>query len=104
MSREKQIEEMAKLACTVFDGDCTNCSFRIYPPCPPKVSAERLYNAGYRKQSEGEWLNAGMFDDMAKCSVCGLIDHSLNEVYSRGTYNFCPNCGAKMTRKEDAGK
>ena len=58
--------------------------------------AEKMVSIGYRKQSEGEWLNAGMFDDMAKCSVCGLIDHSLNEVYSRGTYNFCPNCGAKM--------
>lgn len=52
----------------------------------------------------GEWLHAGMFDDMAKCSVCGLIDHSLNEVYSRGTYNYCPNCGAKMDgeRRDDA--
>ena len=44
----------------------------------------------------GEWEHAGMFDDFAKCSVCGLIEHSLNEVYSRGTYNYCPNCGAKM--------
>lgn len=44
----------------------------------------------------GEWKPAGTFDDFAKCSVCGLIDHSLNEVYSRGTYNYCPNCGAKM--------
>ena len=54
----------------------------------------------------GEWLHAGMFDDMAKCSVCGLIDHSLNEVYSRGTYNYCPNCGAKMDgerRSENEG-
>ena len=58
--------------------------------------SETCYNAGYRKQSEGEWLNAGMFGDMAKCSVCGLIEHSLNEVYSRGTYKYCPNCGAKM--------
>ena len=48
--KQKQIEEMAKLACSVFDGNCMGCSFAVYPPCPPKASAERLYNAGYRKQ------------------------------------------------------
>jgi hypothetical protein len=42
---------MAKLACSVFDGNCRGCSFNFYPPCPPKASAERLYAAGYRKQS-----------------------------------------------------
>lgn len=51
MDKKKQIEEMAKLACSVFDGNCMGCSFNFYPPCPPKASAERLYAAGYRKQS-----------------------------------------------------
>ena len=92
----KQIEEMAVDLCLIDtckhlpQEDCnkTNCAY---------CEAEALYNAGYRKQVVGEWLHAGMFDDMAKCSVCGLIDHSLNEVYSRGTYKYCPNCGARMS-------
>lgn len=48
------------------------------------------------ERKRGHWMNAGMFGDLAACSACGLIDHSLNEVYSRGRYNYCPNCGAKM--------
>ena len=56
---DKQIEEMAKLACSVFDGDCCNCSFRFYMPCPPKSSAERLYNAGYRKIPDGAVVLTG---------------------------------------------
>lgn len=51
MDEKKQIEEMAKLACSIFDGNCMGCSFNFYPPCPPKTSVERLYAAGYRKQS-----------------------------------------------------
>ena len=52
----KEIEEMAKLACSVFDGNCEGCAFNFYHPCPPKASAERIYNAGYRKQ---EWISVG---------------------------------------------
>ncbi|MBE6656782.1 MAG: hypothetical protein E7609_07995 [Ruminococcaceae bacterium] len=84
-----QIEEMAKLACSVFDGDCHNCSFSFYPPCPPKASAERLYNAGYRKQSEGEWVKRG---NEKTCSLCKFIYYSNND-----EWNFCPNCGAHMS-------
>lgn len=50
--------------------------------------AEKLYNAGYRKQSEGRWKGAGLGDYL--CSVCW-------SVYSGGDeYNFCPNCGTRM--------
>ena len=95
MSKEKHIEEMAKLACSVFDGDCHNCSFNFYPPCPPKASAERIYNAGYRKQSEGEWLEQVRVSKEGKpllrhykCNLCG--------VYLATQANYCPHCGAKM--------
>lgn len=68
--------------------------------------AEVIYNAGYRKQSEGEWLSAYAYavklgvTDAAKleelkgdkwwkfCSRC--------EQQVRWYFNFCPNCGAKM--------
>lgn len=94
--RDKQIAEMAKLACSVFDGNCTDCSFAIYhPPCPPKASAERLYNAGYRKQVKGEWVEIEFTvhceDDVGVCYRCSEC-----EGYNDSEVNFCPNCGAKM--------
>ena len=96
---EKQaIEEMAKLACTCFNGNCKGCPFDFYPPCPPKASAKRIYNAGYRKQKKGFWKiikprrenrNATYI-----CSVCGgLCSSYYNDV---GAWKCCPNCGARM--------
>ena len=109
MSREKQIEEMAKSlnrCASVCEDGCS---------CSEKEHAEALYNAGYRKQSEGEWVKkhrhrggyetvTGVdsigekhtitldtrceYDDLY-CSICGkqAADNFLN---------YCPNCGAKM--------
>ena len=77
--------------------------------------AEELYNAGYRKQSEGEWVtkhrhrggfrtvtvedsfgnkHTGTLDDRWECddlycSVCGKIAHD-------AFLNYCANCGAQM--------
>lgn len=50
MSREKQIEEMAKVMrshCEI-DNQCGSCHFETCNEC----FAEVLYNAGYRKASE----------------------------------------------------
>jgi hypothetical protein len=50
MSKEK-IEEMAKIACVGFrEGDCENC--KSVGICSSYTISEKLYNAGYRKQSE----------------------------------------------------
>ena len=55
MSRDKQIEEMAKILAKSDDcGDCTNCMHNSW--CPDKSDAELIYNAGYRKASN-EWIN-----------------------------------------------
>ena len=50
MSRE--IEEMAKIMCQ--DAGTKNCNIRCSakPICDVYFYAERLYNAGYRKQNE----------------------------------------------------
>lgn len=80
MSKDKQIEEMAFF---IFENSpLTNLS--------SEDLAKDLYNAGYRKQSEGEWLptcDNHPLVNKYKCSCCG-------EKNLRG--NFCPNCGAHM--------
>ena len=92
-----QIEEMAKIACTCFDGNCKGCPFDFYPPCPPKASAKRIYNAGYRKQVVAEWEeDTEIYDDdsgeynmrmVFVCSKCGRVEKQKEP--------YC-NCGAKM--------
>ena len=57
---------------------------------------EYFLNAiGYRKQSEGEWIQ----DVIAFCNVCSLCKAKVDRyaiVCNSGKLNFCPNCGAKM--------
>jgi hypothetical protein len=101
----KQIEEMAKIAEEAIDNQTVgNCPFS---PCPYKGSSiccdtchtiNALYNAGYRKQSEGEWIQHQPYHqtDDFYCSLCGAIapvDCLKEDFYES---NFCPNCGASM--------
>lgn len=93
MNDKKQIEEMAL---TLSEGGCGNecdCIQGDKFNCHLLHSASVLYDAGYRKQSEGEWQTAP--DGTHWCSECG---HD-------ATYTFdgteicgvaCPFCGAKM--------
>ena len=93
MSRDKQIEEIAKDLC-----NSTMCDLETFNNCRmPQGNCSRcqrvakdLYNAGYRKQSEGEWIRyphgSGIY-----CSICKHKRRyrDINDAY-------CPNCGAKM--------
>ena len=89
MSKEKQIEEIAKIAARRDD------------TCRAATIATAIYNAGYRKQSEGYWIE-NEDDFWVMCSECGteFWDDQIGIVE---TYKYCPFCGAKM-RKEDEGK
>ena len=94
MSREKQIEEMAEY---IF-GNAITHDTQFKEDC--RSIARDLYNAGYRKQSEGEWVveeSPLVHDKKISCSCCGYSERrgpAWN--ISWGMYNFCPNCGAKM--------
>ena len=86
-----KIEEMARDICRVKQ----NCNDVCYPinSCRALKYAERFYDAGYRKQSEWEWIfNRGRTygEPAYYCSNCseGASDYGYDK--------FCPNCGAKM--------
>lgn len=81
MSKEKQIEEMARIAYPGIDDLKT--VFSNINHAQPLVN---LYNAGYRKQSEGEWEVFGIANP--KCSLC--------RSYNIEKARFCPHCGAHM--------
>ena len=109
---EKQIEEMAKILC--FDyGGCDKCSISnplCETPCTILDDCEALYNAGYRKQSEGKWIDKdgqsvkfnatdGCPEKSCYCSVCGEWLVGSDEYPCNG--NFCPNCGAYMKGEKE---
>ena len=92
MSKEKQIEEVAK---------CENCIhvkvcvIRGFPSAFKNTHWEKEPCDHYRKQSVGEWnrveedLGDGVKTYRFACTNCGFKKNTL-------TGNFCPNCGAKM--------
>lgn len=93
MKDEKQIEEMAKILNpnSCFDEGISAC--RKTEDCDI-CHATKLYNAGYRKQAEGEWISVEPSIGLYACSLC---DHRI----LRAKCNYCPNCGAKMKGGEE---
>ncbi len=66
------------------------------------VIAEALYNAGYRKQKEGEWVKAtewmrgdGEIYDY-RCSSCNMLAEDGGYGNRDNLTKYCPNCGAHM--------
>ena len=97
MSKEKQIEEIKREVNTALARDCSKarcltCEFINEENCEPAIIAESLYNAGYRKQLEGEWVKDEKSRTLHRCFECGY----------GGYYNgvrlgvFCSNCGSRM--------
>ena len=105
MTKEKQIEEMALAICegrNVADVDnCRKC-WQYENGCLYQEIAYGLYNAGYRKQSEGEWKTDkddaewGSFLKKKHCSICGNRPYFDKDKFKFMLTDFCPNCGAKM--------
>ena len=93
MSKEKQIEEMAKIFCGMKNG-CDGCMWdKVH--CNERKCAEEIYNAGYRKQSEGHWTlkrpNCSYY-----CSCCGKGIKIKYGERAAILWDYCPNCGAMM--------
>lgn len=86
----KKIEEMARYMCL----DCAKDSYcslaQVGGMCNSvRKQAAAIYEAGYRKQTEGEWLTDRFGLERSICSVCGAV-------YEGDGGNYCSNCGAKM--------
>lgn len=91
MNKEKRIEEMAKVMC----GGCADGKECMQCLCADWYKAEKLYNTGCRKQSEGEWVSNRQTDEYI-CSLCGGIAPVDCEKENFYKSNYCPNCGASM--------
>ena len=75
----RQIEEMAKFICAC-EPACTDCG----APCLTWKKANRLYDAGYRKQSEvvkeyATWLREHVYYDEQMQLVEAFCEHFVED-------------------------
>lgn len=99
IDKDLQIGEMAKVIAKADD------------TCRSRTIAEALYNAGCRKQSEGEWIDRykGKYaNSLYVCSICdgkSLLANHMNELLTPTVKQiltpYCPHCGAKMKGGEE---
>lgn len=47
---------------------------------------------------KGHWIPGGYDDNYYICDKC---NYKASEYYFKPRYNFCPNCGAKMSEQEE---
>ena len=98
---KEQIEEMVKDLDAIYSTD-----FKDDYESGLMDIAERLYNAGFRKQSEGENISQMHPSDEFICEKCGLIireccryeidEDDGDEICYEFPYRFCPRCGMKV--------
>lgn len=93
LDKDKQIEEMARIICKASSnkGECEKCSFYPHRSCYNFEEAHALYNAGYRKEKQGEWKFNGI---SWTCSECG--EYAIRGFIQAVKTDYCPHCGAKM--------
>ena len=97
MSEEKKLEEMTEIIKSTLD-DLGSGNFSFTGDEISTMFAKALYNAGYRKQSEGiannatttgKWVwKSNGYMKCLHCSCCGRQEE--------WETTYCPNCGAKM--------
>ena len=91
MTEEKQIEEMACKNCIHYEV-CMYVNAQAVEYARAENCKLFKNNAGYRKQSEGEWTfdrdNALSGIEPYRCSACGGT--------SQHRRPYCSLCGAKM--------
>ena len=99
MEVNKQIDEMVDVLRFCKDTPVEECHTK--KSCNHCL-AEQIYNAGYRKQVYGEWLERtgerGAGSEVSCGSVYSYTYYicSICNGYSERKTNYCPHCGARM--------
>ena len=96
-TKDREIKEMIQEVCPSYPLACKYCM--VDEDCGTIEMVAHLYNAGYRKQSEGEDLSE--YNGAFECSLCHWSDWD-TMTGDTNSYNYCPNCGARM-RGENNG-
>jgi hypothetical protein len=89
MSKEKQIEEIDELETVLYEANHKTSVLNY------RWLATEAYNAGYRKQSEGEWKDK----HGTNCGKELLFEQGgtvFATTFRQYKTKYCHNCGAKM--------
>lgn len=95
---EKQIEEIYELTTVLYEANHKKSVLDYH------WLATEAYNAGYRKQINGQWETiphkprGEMFNVYSH--ICSACNFSYRDVLPNG-YKFCPHCGAHMKGAQD---
>ena len=88
---KEQIEEINELTTVLYEANHKKSVLDYH------WLATEAYNAGYRKQKEGEWKRIEVNGENYGQVYYHHKDCKVNETQIfPSPYNFCPNCGAKM--------
>lgn len=81
-----------------FDCDITNHFLGVVDSQPTADAVEVIHGRWETGHYEG-----GIFDgiNFEKCNVC-QFERLFDDIRFKTTFNYCPNCGAKMDLKEGA--
>ena len=102
---DKQIETIAKAICDCCpsrprEGTCQAFS----GDCAVWEQAELLYHAGYRKEKTcifEEWQDTWAETSVWCCSNCKEDFYFLEGDAKENMYQYCPNCGARITEYKE---
>lgn len=100
---DKQIEEMAKVI-GVNCGECYTCKHRGAINCVDFLSAEELYNAGYRKIEEGAVVPTEdeVYEELDTCKVAMIVHDDGEKYVSYDDYNEYTERLGKIARQRKA--
>lgn len=90
----KAIRENEECNNCSMNGDCNERKMSLAAADALEADEKRIAELEAQMPKEGEWIPVDDGMVYVKCSVCGDV------MCCRGHY--CPNCGAKMDRKENA--
>ena len=82
---------------------CKDCQFDKI--CISQNCATIFYNAGYRKQSEGEWIKTQFVARTGFYTIkefpCNQCGEKFEVAKGNELMHYCPSCGAKMKGATD---
>ena len=84
-----------------YNGKCEGNLFAQYNKgLEDGIKAIRALPSAEPERKKGEWIKVGHWGRSYKCNQCGNYLDFDGVNAGRGDANFCPNCGARMTRGE----